>query len=157
MRCGNGNASEPGESRPATARWAPASTTDQPVSASRSPWLARPCSSRRTAGESGSTTASRPPNEYSKPPSRVVGFDDRLPPAERVLEAAEPVGPRGQQRDAQGRAALRVGLEPLALAEQLLAVVAQRGHDHAELRRHGRRQRARRELMRDYQWTPFIR
>src|SRR3954447_1236186 len=53
--------------------------------------------------------------------------------ADAVGEAGEPVGPRGQEGDAEGRAGAGVLVEALALREQLLAAVGQRAAHHPGL------------------------
>ena len=83
----------------------------------------------------------------------VVDDDHGLVP-EPVGEAAQPVRPRMQQRDPHRRAGALVLLQPLALRQQLLAAVAQRGADHPVGRLEGCLQRAGPQL---HQWTPRIR
>ena len=53
------------------------------------------------------------------------------PAVERVGHPREPVGPGVEQRDAEGGAALAVGGQPAALAEQLLPAMRDREADHA--------------------------
>ena len=63
-------------------------------------------------------------------------------PAEGVVVAVEPVGPRIQQRHAHHRSGARVGEQPRLAVQQLVAAMAQRYAGHAERGRECRLQRS---------------
>ena len=66
-----------------------------------------------------------------------------------ILAGAQPVCPRVEDRDAHRLAGRHIGLETAALAEELYAVVGQRGADHAGGRHEGGGQRRRGITQRD--------